>query len=501
MARVLDATLTVDPGRAALVIDERPVSYAELEEASARAASALVAAGARPGTRVPVVDDASLLSVAAVLGAARIGAAASLMNPRLTTSELAALATTSTPRSEDASPPTGENRPRPVAAVAGERYAASVAEAMGVKPLCRLPGDVDETAQVRSARVMSPSSDDEALVLFTSGTTGLPKAVPLTHGTISPRIATFAKPVVPGREPEVSIMCVPLVHIGGMLGLLVALASGTTTVVQQRFDAGEWLALVERHGVTRAFLVPTMLHRILAHPDFGRRDLSSLVLLSYGAAPAPPELVSRAVQALPGVSFSNVFGQTETLGSITALGPEDHLPGAPPHRLASVGRALPGFELRVADPEGASEDPLPDGTIGELIVRTEGEDGWTRTGDLVSRDADGYFYAHGRMSETINRGGEKFPPGEVEEVLCQHPLVEEAAVAAVPDPEMGSRVGAAVVASGPIDLDELRRHCRDRIASFKAPEILVLVEELPYNDTGKVARQRLAEVISAGSAR
>src|SRR6202034_3643000 len=146
--------------------------------------------------------------------------------------------------------------------------------------------------------------------------------------------------------PAVSIMCVPLVHIGGMLGLLVALAKGSTTVVQTRFDAGEWLALVERHRVTTAFLVPTMLYRILEHPDFSRTDLSSLTSLSYGAAPATPELIKRTMDALPGVGLMNTFGQTETMGSITALGPGDH----PPDRLASVGKPLPGGVIRIVHP-------------------------------------------------------------------------------------------------------------------------------------------------------
>ena len=146
--------------------------------------------------------------------------------------------------------------------------------------------------------------------------------------------------------PSVSIMSVPLVHIGGMLGLLVALAKGSTTVVLTRFDAGEWLALVERHRVTTAFLVPTMLYRILEHPTFVTTDLSSLVSLSYGAAPATPELIRRTMDALPGVGLMNTFGQTETMGSITALGPGDH----PPERLASVGKPLPGVVVRIVHP-------------------------------------------------------------------------------------------------------------------------------------------------------
>ena len=136
--------------------------------------------------------------------------------------------------------------------------------------------------------------------------------VPLTHGALAPRVASFSPSVDP--VAAVSIMCVPLVHVGGMLGVrLAALAKGSTSVVQTRFDAGEWLALVERHAVTTAFVVPTMLYRILEHPDFATTDLSSLVSLTYGAAPATPELIRRAMAALPGVALTNTFGQTETM--------------------------------------------------------------------------------------------------------------------------------------------------------------------------------------------
>jgi acyl-CoA synthetase (AMP-forming)/AMP-acid ligase II len=195
------------------------------------------------------------------------------------------------------------------------------------------------------------------------------------------------------------------------------LAKGSTTVVLTRFDAGEWLASVERYRVTTSFLVPTMLYRILEHPDFSRTDLSSLASLSYGAAPATPELIRRTMAALPGVALMNTFGQTETMGSITALGPGDH----PPERLASVGQPLPGVEIRIVHP--TTGEDVETGAVGELWVRSDvavvsqpeaGEGGapagWFRTGDMVSADAEGYLYPSGRLSDTINRGGEKFAP-------------------------------------------------------------------------------------------
>ena len=261
-----------------------------------------------------------------------------------------------------------------------------------------------------------------------------------------------------------------------------------------------------RHRVNASFLVPTMLHRILEHPGFGSADLGSLTSVTYGAAPASPDLIRRAMAALPHVEFSNVFGQTETMGSITALGPEDHASG----RLASVGRPLPGVETKVVDP--ATGEAVPLGAVGELWVKTrdavspppsggpggpEVPPGWLRTGDMVSVDEDGYLYPAGRLSDTINRGGEKFAPAEIEAVLARHPAVRDVAVAGVSDPEMGQRVGAAVVADRPVSPEELREFCRGQLAAFKLPERIVFVDEIPYNDVGKVARRSLAALLTA----
>ncbi len=431
------------------------------------------------GWRIPLVDDASVLAVAALIGATRVGASTALMNPRLTGGELAVLmqaAGTAT------------------VGVVGVGYAAVAAEA-GIEPALGA-GELLKDHGVAPPAWSEPAAGDDAVVLFTSGTTGTPKAVPLTHGVMAPRIAAFAPEVEP--IPSVGIMSVPLVHIGGMLGLLVALAKGSTTVVLSRFDAGEWLASVERHRVTTAFVVPTMLYRILEHPHFASTDLGSLVSLSYGAAPATPELIRRTMDALPGVGLMNTFGQTETMGSITALGPGDH----PPERLASVGKPLPGVVVRIVHP--TTGEDVETGTVGELWVRSDvavvpsapSDDGttpagWFRTGDMVSADEEGYLFPAGRMSDTINRGGEKFAPSEVEEVVRAHPAVRDVAAVGVTDPEMGHRVGVAVVVSEPIDIAELRAFSKRRLANFKQPELLLIVDELPLTDFGKVDRKDL----------
>jgi acyl-CoA synthetase (AMP-forming)/AMP-acid ligase II len=196
------------------------------------------------------------------------------------------------------------------------------------------------------------------------------------------------------------------------------------------------------------------------------------------------------------VAFANVFGQTETLGAYTTLAPDDH---RNPGRVGSVGLPLPGVEVRVVDPDTGVD--VEAGSVGELWVNTSlhVREGWLHTGDLARRDADGYIFPSGRLKDTINRGGEKFGPIEVEDALRSHPAVSDVAVAGVADDEMGQRVGAAVVARTPITLEDLRSHCRELIAYFKLPERLVVVDQIPYSVTGKVNRRKLATLIAGGT--
>ncbi|HEY7051251.1 MAG TPA: fatty acid--CoA ligase family protein [Mycobacterium sp.] len=459
IATFIDPAAAGDPARVALVIDGEPISYGALAVAVERCAAHL-AAHELAGARVAVVDYASRQSIATLLGAARIGGAAALMNPALTPTERAALA---------------EN--------AGCAAMVSATDTLSDNafPVPPVADDVD---------------DRDGVVLFTSGTTGLPKAIGITHGRLTARIAAVATPFRADAAPTVSMMSVPYFHVGGVIGLLGNLYAGNTYVVLNRFDAGEWLRLVQRYRVTSTFLVPTMLQRILDHPDFAGTDLSSLVAVAYGAAAAPTALVRRAMAAMPHVGFANVFGQTETLGAYTTLSPEDH---HDPDRAGSVGRPLAGVEVKVLDPDTGVE--VTPGTVGELWVKSAQNvsDDWLQTGDLARQESDGYIYPSGRLKDTINRGGEKFGPIEVEEALRSHPAVSDVAVAGIADDEMGQRVGAAVVTRLPVTLEELRSHCRELIAYFKLPERLAVVDQIPYNDTGKVNRRRLAALIVDGT--
>lgn len=191
---------------------------------------------------------------------------------------------------------------------------------------------VDQTTTPERA----PGGEAAALVLFTSGTTGVPKPVAISHHAIAARVSAYRAPFHLDRPPNVTIMCVPSLHVGSMLGLLLTLYAGDTTVVQPRSDAGRWLTAMQRHRVASAFLVPTMLARILDHRDLAATATSSLRSISYGAAAAPRELIQRAMTQWPEAGFANVFGQTETLGTYAALSPTDH---RDPRLIGSVGRA------------------------------------------------------------------------------------------------------------------------------------------------------------------
>jgi acyl-CoA synthetase (AMP-forming)/AMP-acid ligase II len=466
-----DAPLLAVPDRVALVVDDEVLTYRQLEHRIRQVEAALTAVGVGPGDRVALVNLGSALSVATIFGAARLGAATAQMNAYLTPGELGQLAELTGTR----------------IGVAGDRYAESLGSVLDGPVL--VEDQVFGTAVDESTGPASVGSGtDTALVLFTSGTTGLPKPIPISHGVVADRLAFYAKPIDPEVPQVVDMMSAPIFHIAGTLGLFVSLHQGKQMVLLPKFEPGLWLSLVERHRVTQTFVVPTMLRRILDHPDFADTDVSSLRSLSYGAAAAPVDLVRRAVATFPTVDFSNTFGQTETLGAYAALTPEDHRRG---DRFDSVGRPLAGVQLRIVEP-GTDLEVEP-GAVGEFVVRADQNTTteWLHTGDTGRQDDEGYLYLVGRLSDTINRGGEKFGPIEVEEVLRSHPSVVDAGAVGVPDPDLGERVGAMVVVSEPVSVDTLLRHCASELATYKVPEYLEFADELPVTVLGKPDRLAL----------
>ncbi|GAA1572753.1 hypothetical protein GCM10009678_64180 [Actinomadura kijaniata] len=370
----------------------------------------------------------------------------------------------------------------------------------------------DETmGALRSAepttRPAAVGQDEPCVLLHTSGTTGTPKVAVLRHRHLTSYVLGSVEFLSAGAD-EATLISVPPYHIAGVAGLLTALYSGRRIVQLPNFDAEEWVRLAGEQRVTHAMVVPTMLTRIVAVLERGKRSLPSLRHLSYGGGRMPTPVIERALNLLPHVDFVNGYGLTETTSSVAVLGPDDHrraLASDDPvirRRLGSAGRPLPAVELIVRDGDGRD---LPSGVRGELWVRgpqISGEyshgtvtdaDGWFRTRDGGWIDDEGYVFVEGRLDDVIVRGGENLSPGEIEDVLLQHPAVAEAAVVGVPDEQWGEVVAAVIVARPGTEpsAGELRAWVGERLRSSRVPARFAFCSALPRNDLGKLLRRDL----------
>ena len=418
----------------------------------------------------------------------------------------------------------------PKAIIAGERYAPLIYHLRGyayAAEVLATPGEPprywDRYQELIDdgdpAEIVFPAGDpeDTAVLLFTAGTTGAPKAVMLSHASFTSFMLANMEPPDPDAV-EPTLLTLPLYHVAGLQAALAGVYGGRTIVLQRQFEPAEWMALIERHAVERALIVPTMLKQALDHPDFGKRDLSSLRVVTYGGAPMPPTLIERALPLLPGVQFINAFGQTETGSTIAMVPPEDHVLEGPPElvekrrrRLASIGKPLPDVEVRVVDENG---DDLPVGEQGEIVARGPRlmrgywndpdatrqtiHDGWLYTGDLGHVDEDGYLFLDGRAKDFIKRGGEMVAPEEVERLIHACPGVEECAVIGLPDETWGEIVVAVVVPTpGAPPAEEAVLAACAGLARFKRPERVIFVESLPRNALGKVLKIVLRAVYAS----
>ena len=344
-----------------------------------------------------------------------------------------------------------------------------------------------------------------AVLLFTSGTTAEPKSAILEHDNLL-AYALNINELASADEDEAVLLAVPPFHIAGVAGVLSAVFSGRRIVPVARFSPEEWVDTAQREEVTHAFLVPTMLARIVGVlAERGGVELPSLRTLSYGGARMPVPVLERALELFPNAGFVNAYGLTETSATVTVLGPDEHRAAlatddpAVRARLGSAGLPVPGVEIEVVGDDGA---PVPTGAEGTIRIRGDqvsgryvgqgsavGDEGWLVTGDLGHIDDDGYLFVHGRSDDVIIVGGENISPGEVEDCLLRHPAVTAAAVVGVPDEEWGEQVGAMVTTVGGVDAAELAAWAREHLGGLKAPKTVTLTEELPMTPTGKVLRR------------
>ncbi len=371
--------------------------------------------------------------------------------------------------------------------------------------------DPPEAADLDPHETIAP--DAVAVLLLTSGTSGPPKVAVLRHEHLVPYVISTVEFGAAGPD-EAILVSVPPYHIAGISSVLTSVYAGRRMVQLPAFSPGDWVDLAVNDAVTHAMVVPTMLGRILDELESRGATLPALRHLSYGGGRMPLPVVERAMRLLPAVDFVNAYGLTETSSTIALLGPDDHRAAtastdpAVRARLGSVGRPLPSIELEIRDGHGV---PLPPGVAGEIWVRGEqvsGEyvthrataaDGWYPTRDRGYLDADGFLFLDGRADDVIVRGGENISPGEIEDVLLEHPAVAEAAVLGVPDPEWGERVEAVVVPDGTApDVTDLQEWVRARLRSTRVPARVHLRAALPSTDTGKLLRRVLRDELTAG---
>ncbi|GAB2479847.1 class I adenylate-forming enzyme family protein [Streptosporangium sandarakinum] len=387
----------------------------------------------------------------------------------------------------------------------------------GARPFEEVLGEVAADVTLPEVEV---SPEDPATIFYTSGTTGRPKGALGSHRNLGQSPMTVAYGMMrslarAGKDPaeaagrrRVTLLTVPLFHVTGCFAVMTTtMFTGGGLVLMYRWDAGRALELIERERITTLSGVPTNVWQLLAHPDLGRYDISSLTSLGYGGAPAPPKLLERITERLPSRAPSNGYGMTETTAlAIYNSGP-DYL--AKPD---SIGLPMPVVEVRIADPLGGE---LPAGEVGELCLRGPNVilgywnrpeataetfvDGWLHTGDMARVDAEGFVYIVDRAKDMVIRGGENVYCAEVEAALFEHPAVDDVAVIGVPHEELGEEVGAVVRLSSPATPEELQAFLRERIAAFKIPvRFWVRDDELPRNPGGKILKTHLRrEVLGA----
>lgn len=428
------------PDRPALAADGARISYAELDALAARAAGALRERGAGPGDAVALVLPNSPSFVAAYHGALRLGAVVVPVNP-----------------------------------LSSEREVEQRVSAAGAKVVVR---DEDALAGPPVAEIAPAAPDEVAVVLFTSGTTGAPKRIELTHSGLRRNAEAVARDALGLREDDVLLGAAPLAHVFGMTGCMNgAIAVGACLALVRRFDPAATLELIEREGVTVFLGVPTMCVALLAAADEAGRA-PSLRLAHVGGAPLPLETL-RAFEARFGATVLEGYGLTEVGGAATA----QH--AGRPRKPGSVGTPVAGGEVRI-DGDG----------IGEVLVRSptvmRGHDGWLATGDVGRLDEDGDLFLVDRLKDVILRGGYSVYPREVEETLVEHPHVREAVVVGVPHATLGEEVVAVVApADASCDAEEVKAFVRERVAAYKYPRLVVLVDDLPRGPSGKVQRRAI----------
>jgi len=492
----------------AVCFGDRVMTYVELRDRCWRLSNALAGLG-EPGDRVAILAENCPEYAECYYGVPGAGMALTLLNYRLSARELTYIIGDSAPRLLVVEPkylPMIRQIRADIPSVEQILLIGSEAE-----------GCINYDAFLASGEAIEPqrrpSEDDLCWLLYTSGTTGLPKGAMLSHRNLMTSVYNGLVGWEVGPD-EVVMYTFPQYHVAGYLVLIHHLR-GFKLVLLRNFDPQTLLRSVEEHRVTNTGMAPTMIAMLLESGMADDYDLSSLKRIGYGASSMPVEVLRKARRKWPEVRFGTGFGMTELSGNVMGLGSLDHDRAADEGLalLGSVGKQLPLARVRVVDDEGRDAPP---GAPGEILIKGDQvlmgywrnpqataaafTDGWFHTGDVGRWDEDGYLYIVDRKKDMILTGGENVYPREVEEVLYEHPAVVEAAVIGAPDPKWGEKVVAVIcVRDGhEVSAAEFIDHCRERIASYKKPRHVVFIDILPRNASGKVLKRELRERIAQG---
>ena len=482
------------------------LTYGDMEQRASRLARVLVSLGVSPGDRVAIFQTNCFQFVEMLYAIAKVGGIIVTLNFRLTGEEAAYILNNSGSK----------------VLLAGDRYAPMLAGIRKDLPalehcLCmgrEFPDMVDYEKALASASpepftCLDRAGDDTACLIYTSGTTGRPKGAMLTHDNVT---SLFSEESF--IHAGAILVNVPMYHIAGINTAVSGLHTAQKIVYLAQFEPGLFLETIEKEAIGFTYLVPTMLQAILDHPDFPRRNLSSLRMIGYGASPMPLELLLRAKRELP-TDYTNYFGMTEAMGTISICSPEDHLLQGTPEevaqktrRLSGIGRAIAEVDVRVFDD---ADREVPRGEVGEIVARGRKimkgywdnpdasaetlRGGWLHTGDLASMDEDGYLYLQGRKKDMIIRGGENIYPVEIEAGLENSPKVAECAVIGVPDSYWGEIVKAVIVLKPgeTASAEEIIDYCKQHLASYKKPAVVEFRNSLPRNAMQKVLKTALRD--------
>jgi long-chain acyl-CoA synthetase len=485
-AEELSAAAADDGDRPVVKLDDIVLNYAALDAGVARAAGLLRSKGIEPGDRVGMQLPNVPYFPIVFYGALRLGAVVVPMNPLLKGREVAHYLSDSGARLIFAWEPAAAEAAKGAAEAGARVIPVTDADAAALRTGEPLTGWADA------------DDDDDALILYTSGTTGTPKGAQLTHGNLRRNAELTARTLIRTGPDDVIMGCLPLFHSFGLTcGLNAAMISGACLTLLPRFDPAAALEMIARDRVTVFEGVPTMYAAMLHHPARDQADLSSLRVCVSGGAAMPVEVL-RGFEAAFGCMILEGYGLSETSPVASFNHPDrERKPG-------SIGTPIEGVEMRLVDPDGKD---VPPGEVGEIAIRGHNvmkaywkrpeataeaiPDGWFRTGDLARTDEDGYFFIVDRKKELIIRGGYNVYPREVEEALYEHPSVAEVAVVGIPHDSLGEEVGAAVALKPGLSVtpEELQAFAKERVAAYKYPRRVWLVDQLPKGPTGKILRR------------